>query len=175
MSSHHYIYRTILQPFDSFLCLLCSTESGKRLDIDRIVLHSLDKCIHMLFCKNGCRNKICNLLSILNCFKRRTNCHLGFSKSNITADESIHDPRAFHITFCIFYGMKLIFRLLVRKQLLKFLLPHRVRRVGKAAAVLPHRVQPHQLLRHLFQMDKILPYLEDILHLPVIFYLVHLM
>ena len=100
----------------------------------------------MLLGQYRSRHQIGHLLSLLNRLEGCAECDLCLSVSHIAADQTIHDPPALHILFRIFNGCHLIVRFLIRKHLLKFLLPHGIFPVLKALCILSGGIKLHKLL-----------------------------
>ena len=148
VGSDHDIHGSTLQPLQSRFLLLRSTEPAHQFHIDRKILHPLCKCIVMLLCQNRRRHQINNLFFLLRCFESRSDCHLGLAKTNVTANQTIHDLPAFHIRLRRFDGKTLILRLIIWKHFLKFPLPYRIRSILIAFLTLPDGIQFHQFLRH---------------------------
>ena len=127
MCANNNIHPSGFEIFQCFLLFSLCSESRKKSNIHWIFLHTLTKSIVVLLSQNRCRHQHCALPSLLHHFESCTNGNFCLAKSHITADKSIHDLCTFHITFCCFYGIQLILRLLIRKHFFKLPLPHSVR------------------------------------------------
>ena len=150
MRSNYNIHKTFLEILYCFLLLCRRTKTAKKIHTHRKILHSLYKGIVMLLCQNSRRHKISHLLSILNCLERSPNRNFCLSIADISTDEAVHNLIAFHIPLCIFNRLKLIFRLLIGKHFLKFLLPDSIRLIGITFRFLAGRIQLHQVLGDIF-------------------------
>ena len=95
----------------------------------------------MLLRQDGGRNQIHHLLFILNRFEGGAQGDLCLSIAHVTADQTIHDLPAFHITLGGIDGIQLVLRLLIGKHLFKLLLPYGIRSVLKALRILSGRVK----------------------------------
>ena len=100
----------------------------------------------MLLCKDRSRDKINDLLSILNRFKGSPDCYFRLSIPYISTDQAIHHLCAFHILFGIFNRPELILSLFKREHFLKLFLPYCIRTVYKSFGLLSHCIQFHQIL-----------------------------
>jgi len=149
MSSDNNVNITFIQIFYCFINIWFCSKSWKHFHSDREILKSLLKSFVVLLGQNRCWNKISHLLVILHCLKSRTNCHFCLAKTYVSANQSVHNFRAFHIFFYFRYGIKLIICLLKWKHFLEFLLPFRVRRKLISVAVLPYCIKLNKLLRNI--------------------------
>ena len=140
VGSDHDIYQTFFRIFNSLLLLCRSSKSAHKIHSHRKIPHTLLECMIMLLCKNRCRHKIYNLLTLLHRLKGCTNCNLSLTVSHISADQTIHNLRAFHIALYCFDCKKLIFGLFERKHFLKFLLPDSIFPIDKPLLILSCRV-----------------------------------
>ena len=102
----------------------------------------------MLLSQNRSRHKKCYLLSILNCFKSRTDSNFGFTITNISANKAIHNPVTFHICLGICYSIQLIFCFFKHKHFLEFLLPDSIFSKWKSLFLLSDGIQFHQFFSH---------------------------
>ena len=102
----------------------------------------------MLLRQNRCGHKIDDLFSLLDRLECSADGNFCLSVSHIPADQPVHDLCTLHIMLCIFNGLNLVLRLLKRKHLFEFLLPHRIRPVDKSLGLLPGRIEFHQIFRY---------------------------
>ena len=66
-------------------------------------------------------------------FEGSANCHFGFAKADIAADQPIHRARLFHVAFCLGNCFELVGRFAKREGVLEFELPFCVGAEGIAA------------------------------------------
>ena len=143
------IHHALSQPLQGPLLLGRRAETAEHIHPHREILHPLDKGIVVLLGQNGGRHQIYHLLAVLNRLKGRPQGHLRFSVAHIAANQPVHNLFALHIRLYGFDGIQLVLRLLIGKQLLKFLLPHRIRPVLKAVFLLSGGIELYQVLRNL--------------------------
>ena len=105
MGADHNIHQPFAQSLQGLFLLGRGAETAHHLDPYRKILHPLDKGIVMLLGQNGCRHQVNHLLTVLNCLKGRTQSHLCLSVAHVSADQPIHDLRAFHIFLYRFNGI----------------------------------------------------------------------
>ena len=146
MGSDHDIHLTFFQILNRFFLLGRSPKTAQQIHTHGKFLHSLDKCIIMLLGQNGRRNQVHDLAALLNFLERRPQSDFRFPVAYISAHQSIHNLRAFHITLGILNGSKLILCLLIGKHFLKLLLPYRIRSADIAFLFLTGCVKLHQFL-----------------------------
>src|SRR3954468_5773241 len=84
----------------------------------------------MLLSQNRCWHKKCNLLSIRKRLEGSPNSNLCFPVAHITAKQTVHWSRSFHILLNFMDGAELIFRFLISKGSFKLSLHITVRREG---------------------------------------------
>ena len=84
----------------------------------------------MLLRQNSGRHQHGHLPPAHHRLERRPNGHLGFAKTNVTADKSIHRARPFHVLLGRLDGRPLVAGFLVRERPLELPLPRRVPAVG---------------------------------------------
>ena len=113
--------------------------AGKRLQPVR-------KGLVMLQCQDGCGNQHGNLLAFSHHLECRTDGDLCFSKSDISANQSVHRVGLFKILFYIDRGLDLIRRVFVNKRSLQFSLQIGIRGAGKSGSSPPFSIQFDQLL-----------------------------
>ena len=106
----------------------------------------------MLFRKYSCRCYKCHLLIIFYCFKGRPHCNFSFSISYITADNSVHNSRTFHIFLDIPDCLFLIFSFLKWKQCLKLFLPYCILLVYKSVLALSLSLDFNKLCSKFFNI-----------------------
>ena len=146
VGSDHNIHQSLFQIRNGLFLLLRRIKTAEHIHPDRKILHSLAEGLEMLLSQNGRRNKINNLFSLLNRLKGSPDGHLCFSESDISADQTIHDLFALHISLDGPDGIQLILRFLIRKHLFKFSLPNRILSIDKAFLLLAKCIKIHQLL-----------------------------
>ena len=124
--SYNYVCLSGCKLFNCVFLLRCCTEPRQHSYLYGIIHHSLLKCVKMLIGKNGCRNKICYLISAHTRFKRGTQSNLCLSVTNVSAQKSVHRVRLFHILFNLVYTSQLVIGFVIGECRLKALLPFRV-------------------------------------------------
>ncbi len=140
MGANHHIYQAFFQIVYGFLHFRAGTEPGQQIHTYRKVLHPLQKRVVMLLGQNRSRHQINHLLTFLYCLKRRPQSDLCLPIAHIPTNQPVHNPPAFHIPLCGFYGVQLILGFFVREQLLKFFLPYRVRPIRETVGRMPGRI-----------------------------------
>ena len=153
MCSDHNVHRTVFQSADDLLLLGRCTEPGHHLNGHRIISHPFQKRCEMLLCQDRSRNQICHLLAILHRLERRPDRNLGFTVSDIPADQPIHDTMTLHVLLRLGDRPQLIIGLFIRKCFLKLFLPYGIRRICKAFLLLPYRIEVHQFFRNACHMS----------------------
>ena len=103
----------------------------------------------MLLCQNRCRHKIDHLFILLYRLKGRPNSDLRLAVAHIAANQTVHNPAALHILLGGCDGTDLILCLLEGKHLLELPLPDSVLAILESLALLPDRIQLHQILGYL--------------------------
>ncbi len=93
-------------------------------------------------------HKESDLLSILYSLESRPDGDLRLTVADIAANQPVHDLRTFHVTLDFINRPALVVRFLIGKQLLKLLLPDRIRAELKSLRVLPGCIQIHKFLRN---------------------------
>ena len=149
VGSDHHIDQPLLQIRNRLFHLRRGPETGEQIHPHRKILHSLQKSIVMLLGKNGRGDQIDDLLTLLDCLKCCPQRNLCLAIAYISANQAIHDFPALHISLGRLNSLCLILGLFIRKQLLKFLLPHRIRAILISGSLLPGRIQLHEILRDL--------------------------
>ena len=149
MCTNNNIYKSLLQIRNRLFLLRSGTETAHQIYSDGEILHTLRECIVMLLCQNRRRHQIYHLFAFLHCFKCRTNGNFRLAIAHVTANQTIHDLRAFHIRLGVRNSRQLILGLLKWEHLFKFSLPY-----GIFAELIPFRlltnsIQFHQILCHL--------------------------
>ena len=150
MGSDNDINKPLLKVSYSLFLLGGGSESGHKVHPYREVSHSLGKSIVMLLGKDCGRNKNCHLFSVLESLEGCADCNLCFSKANVSADKSVHDPWRLHVSLGVLDGCQLILCLLIGKSILELLLPDGILAEFIAGSLLPLGVELHQILSHLF-------------------------
>ena len=103
----------------------------------------------MLLCQHSCRRQHRHLLAIKHSLKSSTQCHLSLTITDITAQQTLHRLRLFHISFDFRNRLQLVRRFLIGKRCFKVLLQLAIRRKSVAWHNLPLSVQTQQLLSQL--------------------------
>ncbi len=140
------IHHALLQIRDRLLLLRRRAEPGEQIDPHRKIFHPLHKRIIMLLRQNGRGHQIDYLLVLLHRLEGRPDGDLRLAVPHIAADQTIHDPAALHILLGGHDRADLVLRLLEGEHLFKFPLPDRIFAVLEALALLPCRIQLHQIL-----------------------------
>ena len=86
------------------------------------------------------------LLAVQHALHHRPEGHLRLAVAHVAAQQAVHGPGLFHVLLDLPDGPELIVRLRIGEGLLKFQLPGRVRRKGKAGTALPLGIQGCQPL-----------------------------
>src|ERR1041385_626241 len=113
---------------DDSLLLFRSDEPAQHLDGHREGGKAFFEGFKVLIAKNRCRRQHRNLLSVANSLEGGAHGNLGFTVTDITANEAIHRQRRLHVTLDVCDGSYLIGSLFVLKRLFELLLPLRIRR-----------------------------------------------
>ncbi len=141
---HHALFQILYRLLD----LRRRAKSAHQCNIYREILHSLHKSVVMLLRQDRGGHQVYHLFTLLHRFEGGTNGDLGLAVAHISADQSIHDPVALHVRLGIHDGIQLVLRLLEGEHFLELPLPYRIFSKGVALALLSHRIQLHQILRH---------------------------
>ena len=149
MSCNDYIHSTAFQSFYSLLLLSGGAESAQKIHTNGVILHSLYKGIVMLLGKDGGRNQIYNLFTLLHCLKGNPQCYLRLAVAYIAAHKTIHDLRTLHILLGSFNGQDLVSCLFIGEGLLEFFLPYCILRIPVSFPGLSDGIQLHQIICHL--------------------------
>ena len=104
----------------------------------------------MLICQNSGWHQESNLFSIHYSFKSSSYGNFRLTVSNITAKQSIHRLRLFHIFFDFPDGSQLIRSFLKGKGILKFLLPYSIWPAGKPLGFFSFGIKLNQFLGYVF-------------------------
>ena len=144
------IHQPLFQILNGLFLLRSRTKTAQQIHPHRKIFHSLYKSIVVLLSQDRGRYQIHHLPVFLHRLKSRANSDLRLSISHIAADQTIHDLCALHIPLRIFDGLQLILGLFKGKHFLKFLLPHRIRSVGKTIRLLAGCIQAYQLPGDIF-------------------------
>ena len=139
------IHLTFFQICDRLFLLRSRTEPAKKIYSHRKLFHSLNKSVINLLCKNRGRYKINNLVSFLHCLKSCSYRNFSLTIPYISADQTIHNLRTFHIFLCIFNCTKLILCLFKWKHLLKLSLPDRIRSINITFCLLARCVELYKI------------------------------
>ncbi len=105
--------------------------------------------LEMLHCKNGSRHKDCTLLAVGNTLKHRPECYLGFTKTNITAKQSVHRGTFFHITLDFLTASQLVIRFVIFKPQLKVTLHITILAESEALGAHSLCIKRNKLLSHI--------------------------
>ena len=103
----------------------------------------------MLLRKDCGGNEHRDLTVVLHRLEGRAERDLGLSVAHISADQAVHDARAFHVALGVLDGFKLIVGLLVREHLFKFPLPLGIRAVSMPLFSCAESIELHKLFRDL--------------------------
>ena len=103
----------------------------------------------MLLCQHCCRRQHRHLFAVKHSLKGSTQSHLSFSVTYITAEQTLHRLRLFHISLDFGNRLQLVRCFLIRKGCFKVLLQLTVRRKSMSGHNLPLCIQTQQLLRQL--------------------------
>ena len=123
MGSYNNVYFTRCQTFYNTLFFRRGAKTRQHCNVYRIVLHSLLKRVKMLCGQNCCRHEIRNLIPCHDRLKRTSERNLGLSVSNVSAQQSVHRIRLFHILFHLLYASELVVSFLKRELCFKIALP----------------------------------------------------
>ena len=91
----------------------------------------------MLLRKDCCRHQQRRLLSVLNTFENCAQSHLGFSVSNVAAEQPVHRAYLLHVRLDFFKALFLVGCQFIREAFLKGSLPGGVLGKGKTFCVCP--------------------------------------
>ncbi len=86
-----------------------------------------------------------SLLAIHNAFEDGPKTDLRLAEADITAEQTLHNPRLFHVRFNLSYHPLLVFRFFIGKSGLKILLPDRIRRKSMALDLSPGGIERYQI------------------------------
>ena len=125
-------------------------------NIHRESAHTLSKRVVVLLCENGRRHENGNLAAVLHRLERSTECDLGLSVPDITADQTVHNLRRLHVLLHIRNRRKLIVCLLIREHFLKLALPRRIRSEHMPLLRLALRIKLDKILGDL--IDRLLDF-----------------
>ena len=123
MGADHDVDPAFAQQLQNFLLLRLRTKPTQHFDANWIIQHSLAKGFEMLLRQNSGRCQNRDLFTVHYRLECSANRHFCLTKANIATNESIHWPRALHITFRLDDGLELVRRFAVGKGMLKFCLP----------------------------------------------------
>ena len=101
-------------------------ETAEHFDAHRIIDHALAKSFEMLLRENGGRREDGDLFAFHDRFEGGANGDLGFSETDVAADQAIHRARLFHVVFGCGDRGELIRRFAKRKRMFELALPFRV-------------------------------------------------
>ena len=127
MSPDQNVNLSLLQLFQDLRLLCIRSKTGQHFDGDRKLRHPLTERAIVLLGQYRCRYKHGNLTPVINRLEYRPHGNFRLAKADITADQAVHRPRVFHVTFQVRNRRDLIGRFCVREGFFKFLLQMAVR------------------------------------------------
>ena len=103
MGADYKVYLTFFQTGQDFALLSGTAETAEYLHLKREVFKALFQSIIVLICQYGSRNQHCRLFAVCHAFEQCTGCDLSLAEAHITAEQSVHGERLFHISFDFLY------------------------------------------------------------------------
>ena len=120
--------------------LLRRTKAIQQANLYTEIAHALLEGNIMLLCQHCRRCQYSHLLTVKHSLKGSTQGHLCFAVADITAEQTFHRLRLFHISLDFGNRLQLVRCFLIRKGCFKVLLQLTVRRKGMARHNLPLRI-----------------------------------
>jgi len=120
------VHGAFADELDDLLLFTRRAEPAEHLDGDRVTGHAFAEHVPVLFREHGGRAEHGNLHAVHHRLERRADGDLGFAEADIAADEPVHWPVGFHVSFNLLDRGQLIRRFLKREGGLELPLPRRV-------------------------------------------------
>ena len=140
-----HVHRAVGEPAQGLGRLRGALEPRQRLHRHRERGIALGERRVVLLDQQRGRHKHGDLLAVLHRLERGAHRDLGLAVADVAADQPVHRHRPFHVVLDLVDGAELVRRLHVRKCVLEFALPRRVRGEREPGRGHPGRVQPDQL------------------------------
>ncbi len=146
MGANDQIHFTALEFFDHFFLLFRGSKTGKQLNVYRKTLHTLQRSLIMLPCKDCRRNKQSTLFAVTDALKSCPKCNFRFSKSDISAQQTVHRCFPFHVRLNLLNTTQLVICFIKLKAAFKVALHFCIRRKCMTFCVHPRCVKFNQFL-----------------------------
>ncbi len=140
MCPNYDINAAFFKAFHTFFQFLRGAEATEFCDVQWEFTHSLFEIFIMLFGQNSGGHQNADLVSIFYCLKGGSHCHFGFSKTDISAEQSVHGLCPLHVLFDRFDCGQLIRSFSVGKGVFKLALPFSVWRKCDSGPAVPFRL-----------------------------------
>ena len=128
MCSDNNINAAASESLDGLLRLLFRAEAREHTGLNGKSLKAFQQRLIVLIGKNCCRHKNGALLAVRHALESASERHLGFSETDITAEQSVHRVLLLHIALYLVHTSELIRRLIKLKPALKIVLHIYIRR-----------------------------------------------
>ena len=144
MGPNKYIDLTFPHFFQSCALFPRSAETAYQFDINAERFHSLCESHEVLLGQNRSRHQHRHLLAIGDSFESSSDSNLCLAIANVTAEQSVHRHRFFHITFNFFNSLQLVRRFFKRESRFKLSLHFCIRPERMSSYNFPLRIQSQQ-------------------------------
>ena len=116
------VYLALCQVCKHLPRLLGGAGTGKIIHTDRKILQTFGECLEMLVCKYGGRHHHCHLFVVAGSLECGSNSNLGLPETDVTANETVHGLRTFHISLYLLRHLQLVGGVLVNEACLQLML-----------------------------------------------------
>ena len=138
------------QAFLDLFRFLGRREARERADGDGESRVTFRESFGMLLDEKRRWNQDGDLFAVLNCFKGRTDCDLGFSIAHVAREKAVHRHGLFHVGFHFVDSDELVGCFHVGEGIFQLALPRGVRTESVPLCCLTHRVEANEFLRDFF-------------------------